>query len=111
MKLTAVTIAALSLISTTWAQGLCTDNERTSEPMQTINDITMAAPALEKYAQDPLVDPWKRPGFTPRDRSIDTIAALIARNQTIEMTYYLMPPSSCDNSTMLSQAFKRSTAI
>ena len=31
---------------------------------------------------------WKRPGLTPRDRSIVTIAALIARNQTIEMPYY-----------------------
>ena len=48
----------------------------------------MVAPALEKYAQGPLADLWKRPGLTPRDRSIVTIAALIARNQTIEMPYY-----------------------
>src|SRR5207244_9374823 len=34
-------------------------------------------------------DVWKRPDLTPRDRSIVTLAALIARNQTIEMTYYL----------------------
>jgi 4-carboxymuconolactone decarboxylase len=32
---------------------------------------------------------WKRPGLTPRDRSIVTLAALIARNQTAEMPYYL----------------------
>src|SRR5207245_7910111 len=44
--------------------------------------------ALEKYAQSPLAELWKRPGLTPRDRSIVTIAALIARNQTIEMSYY-----------------------
>ena len=56
--------------------------------MQTINDIGMVAPALEKYAQGPLADLWKRPGLTPRDRSIVTISALIARNQTIEMPYY-----------------------
>jgi 4-carboxymuconolactone decarboxylase len=56
--------------------------------MPTIDDITMVAPALEKYAQGPLADLWKRPGLTPRDRSIVTIAALIARNQTIEMPYY-----------------------
>jgi len=56
--------------------------------MPTISDITMVAPALEKYAQGPLADLWKRPGLTPRDRSIVTIAALIARNQTIEMPYY-----------------------
>ena len=56
--------------------------------MQTTSDIRMVAPALAKYAQGPLADLWKRPGLTPRDRSIVTISALIARNQTIEMPYY-----------------------
>src|SRR5439155_28774 len=68
--------------------GQHTQTGRKSEPMQTMNDITMVAPALEKYAQGPLADLWKRPGLTPRDRSIVTVAALIARNQTIEMPYY-----------------------
>jgi len=88
MKLMALMIVALFLISTTWAQGQHTQTGRKSEPMQTMNDITMVAPALEKYAQGPLADLWKRPGLTPRDRSIVTVAALIARNQTIEMPYY-----------------------
>jgi 4-carboxymuconolactone decarboxylase len=88
MKLVAAVIAALSLISTTYAQGQHTDNARKLEPMQTRNDIRMVAPALEKYAHGPLADLWKRPGLTPRDRSIVTISALIARNQTIEMPYY-----------------------
>ena len=88
MKLIAVMIAALTLVNTTRAQGQRTQTGRKSEPMQTINDITMVAPALEKYAQGPLADLWKRPGLTPRDRSIVTISALIARNQTIEMPYY-----------------------
>jgi 4-carboxymuconolactone decarboxylase len=48
----------------------------------------MVAPALEKYAHGPLVELWKRPGLTPRDRGMITIAALIARNQTIEMPYH-----------------------
>ena len=48
----------------------------------------MVAPALEKYGQGPLADLWKRPGLTPRDRSIVTVAALIARNQTIAMPHY-----------------------
>jgi len=56
--------------------------------MQTASEITKVAPALEKYAQGPLAELWKRPGLTPRDRSIVTIAVLIARNQTIEMPYY-----------------------
>jgi 4-carboxymuconolactone decarboxylase len=88
MKLMAVIIAVLALISTTAVQGQHTQSGRKSKPMQTNNDITMVAPALEKYAQGPLADLWKRPGLTPRDRAIVTIAALIARNQRIEMPYY-----------------------
>ena len=88
MKLMAVMIATLSLISTTWAQGQHTQTGGKSESMLTINDITMVAPALERYAQGPLADLWKRPGLTPRDRSIVTVAALISRNQTIEMSHY-----------------------
>ncbi|HUI75493.1 MAG TPA: carboxymuconolactone decarboxylase family protein [Candidatus Acidoferrum sp.] len=56
--------------------------------MPAVNDIMTVVPALEKYAQGPLADLWKRPGLTLRDRSIVTIAALIARNQTIEMPNY-----------------------
>ncbi len=52
--------------------------------------IRTVAPALEKYTQGRLLgDVWKRPGLTPRDRSIVTLAALIARDQTIEMPYYV----------------------
>jgi 4-carboxymuconolactone decarboxylase len=58
--------------------------------MLPLNDIRMVAPALEKYTQGRLLgEVWKRPGLAPRDRSIVTLAALIARNQTIEMPYYL----------------------
>jgi 4-carboxymuconolactone decarboxylase len=56
--------------------------------MQTVIDTSLVAPALEKYAHGPLVELWKRPGLTPRERSMITIAALIARNQTIEMPYH-----------------------
>ena len=53
------------------------------------NDIRTVAPALEKYTQERLLgDVWKRSGLSPRDRSIVTLAALIARQQTIEMPYY-----------------------
>jgi len=31
---------------------------------------------------------WKRPGLSPRDRSVVTVAALISRNQTVEMPYH-----------------------
>jgi 4-carboxymuconolactone decarboxylase len=55
----------------------------------TIDDVRMVAPALEKYAQGPLVDLWQRPGLARRDRSVVTLAALIARNQAIEMPRHL----------------------
>ena len=58
--------------------------------MAGLDDMRTVAPALEKYTQGRLLgDVWKRPGLAPRDRGIVTLAALIARNQTIEMRYYL----------------------
>jgi alkylhydroperoxidase/carboxymuconolactone decarboxylase family protein YurZ len=45
------------------------------------DDVRKVAPALEAYTQERLYgDVWKRPGLTPRDRSIVTVAALIARD-------------------------------
>ena len=53
-------------------------------------DIRLVAPALEKYAQERIFgDVWKRPGLSQRDRSIVTLAALVARCQTIELPFYL----------------------
>src|ERR1700716_3450404 len=86
MKRMGLMIASLCLTTTSWAQGDHT--ERGRKPMQTGNDSRIVAPVLEKYAQGPLAELWKRAGITPRDRSIVTIAALIARNQTIEMPHY-----------------------
>jgi len=75
MKLLSAAIALLSLTAPSFAQ---------------MGDVRMVAPALEKYRQDRLFgELWRRPGLAPRDRSIVTIAALIARNQTSEMPYYL----------------------
>ena len=55
-----------------------------------LEDINAVSPALEKYTQDRFLgDLWKRPGLSPRDRSIVTLAALVARNQTVQMPYYL----------------------
>ena len=53
------------------------------------DDVRAVAPALEQYTQGRLYgEVWKRPGLTPRDRSIVTIAAMIARGQTGALTYY-----------------------
>src|SRR2546430_15651467 len=83
MKLVAATLASICLIASASAQ-------TEAGPMRGPNDIRIVAPALEKYTQERLLgDVWKRPGLSARDRSIVTFAVLIARNQTIEMPYYL----------------------
>ncbi|WP_341773152.1 carboxymuconolactone decarboxylase family protein [Burkholderia anthina] len=44
------------------------------------------SPALAHYAAAKLADDlWKRPGLSPRDRSVVTVAAVIARNQLVLM--------------------------
>jgi 4-carboxymuconolactone decarboxylase len=49
-------------------------------------EIKMVAPALERYTQDIVHgDLWKRPGLSPHDRSIVTVASVIAKNQTAEL--------------------------
>jgi 4-carboxymuconolactone decarboxylase len=51
--------------------------------------VGAVSPALERYTQNSLLgDVWKRPGLSPRDRSIVTVAVLIARNQPVEMRYH-----------------------
>jgi 4-carboxymuconolactone decarboxylase len=88
MKLLAATIASLSLIASASAQADQTKAMSTS--ILTPDDVRMVAPALEQYTQGRLLgEVWKRPGLALRDRSIITLAALIARNQTIEMPYYV----------------------
>jgi 4-carboxymuconolactone decarboxylase len=58
-------------------------------PMPSENDVRSVSPALESYTRAKLLgEVWKRPDLSPRDRSIVTLAALIARNQTIEMPYH-----------------------
>jgi 4-carboxymuconolactone decarboxylase len=61
-----------------------------SPPSPSPDDVRRVAPALARY-QERLLDGdlWKRPGLSPRDRSLVTVAALIARNQTIELPHQL----------------------
>jgi 4-carboxymuconolactone decarboxylase len=86
LKRLAATFAALSLIASTSAQA---DQTKAAPGSPTLEQVQTVAPALAKYARGPLAELWKRPGLAPRDRSIVTLAALIARNQTIEMPRHL----------------------
>jgi 4-carboxymuconolactone decarboxylase len=61
---------------------------RTSSFLSHPDAMKSVAPALESYAQSVLPDVWNRPDLDRRDRSIVTIAALIARGQTVDMPFY-----------------------
>jgi 4-carboxymuconolactone decarboxylase len=75
------------------ACGAAAADETTIEeanPMSNSKDVRLVAPALEKYSHDVVLgDLWQRPGLSRRDRSIVTVSALIARDQTVELPYYL----------------------
>jgi 4-carboxymuconolactone decarboxylase len=63
---------------------------RTPHSSPSIKEIRMVAPALERYHQDVVLgDLWKRPGLSARDRSIVTVAVLVAKNQTLDLPFYL----------------------
>lgn len=50
-------------------------------------DVLTVSPALEHYATETIAKGlWQRPGLSPRDRSVVTVAAIITRNQTVLMT-------------------------
>ena len=78
MKLFNALLASLALISSSIQA-----KEENSMATQTIvsrAEIRAVAPALDKYAQERLLgEVWKRPGLNARDRSVVTVAALIAR--------------------------------
>ena len=86
MKRLAATFASLSLVASASAQA---DQTKAAPGSPTLEQVQTVAPALAKYARGPVGDLWKHPGLAPRDRSIVTLAALVARNQTIEMPRHL----------------------
>jgi 4-carboxymuconolactone decarboxylase len=68
-----------------------TDTKKTQvlPSLLTYDDVRAVSPALAQYTKGPLLDGlWERPELSPRDRSVVTVAALIARIQTIEMPFH-----------------------
>src|SRR5438093_2169872 len=54
------------------------------------NPFADIAPALGEYTDKVLFgDVWKRPGLSPRDRSLITVATLVALYRTNELPFYL----------------------
>ena len=92
MKTLTAAVASLSLMVVACTQADKTAATRKSNavpPVLTLEGVGMVSPALERYTQGVLMgDLWKRPDLSPRDRSIVTVAALIARNQSIGMSHH-----------------------
>jgi 4-carboxymuconolactone decarboxylase len=83
-------VALLALLSMSTTRAEETAVMTGSGPTLLQQDVEKVAPALQAYAKNRLLnDVWKRPGLAPRDRSIVTLAALIARNQTIELAHHV----------------------
>ena len=88
MKIVAAAVASLVVIACP-AQAQEANAMHNFKTMLSREDVRSVAPALDKYTQDRLLgDVWKRPGLNSRDRSIVTLAALIARSQAVEMQFH-----------------------
>lgn len=87
MRILAVTVASLSLFTGVPVQADPSTAALSAGPM--LDGVRAVAPALERYAQGPLDDVWRRVGLAPRDRSIVTLTAMVARNQTITMASHV----------------------
>jgi len=61
-----------------------------NEPTTPSNPYADIAPALGDYTDNVLFgDLWKRPGLSPRDRSLVTVATLVALYRTNELPFHL----------------------
>jgi 4-carboxymuconolactone decarboxylase len=59
-------------------------------PMMSPESVGTVAPALQRCTHERLLgEVWRRPGLSVRDRSLVTLAVLIARGQSVEMPYYI----------------------
>ncbi|MEX6664795.1 carboxymuconolactone decarboxylase family protein [Pseudomonas sp. W2-17] len=71
----------------------CSTTSRVSSeaaPVPTLDDMRAVSPALAHNTQSTLLgEVWKRPGLSPRDRSLVTLAVLISKQQTVELAYHL----------------------
>ncbi len=94
----ALKTSVTTMIAALWGAGpaVAQENKMTDKKkpntlpsVLTYHDVRAVSPALEYYTKGPLLDGlWKRPNLSPRDRSVVTVAALIARIQTIEMPFH-----------------------
>src|SRR5687767_6087945 len=81
------TTTALSLLAAACSQSPTPAPAAAASKVESVGAVS---PALERYDDKVLEDQlWQRPDLSPRERSIVTVAAMIARNQTVEMPFYI----------------------
>jgi 4-carboxymuconolactone decarboxylase len=62
----------------------------------TSEDVLSVSPAIAKFTKESIAeDLWRRPELSARDRAVVTVAALIARQQTIGMLHYFNQALDC----------------
>lgn len=89
MKFLTAAIASISIVASSLAHAEQKTMPATPASISA-DDLRKVSPALEKYRRNVVLgDLWQRPDLSGRDRSIVTIAALIARNQIVEMPAHL----------------------
>ncbi len=88
----AASVLALSQAEPIWAleNGMSNNRKHAALPsVLSMSDVNAVSPALAHYTEGPLLNGlWKRPELSPRDRSVVTVATLIARIQSVEMPYH-----------------------
>jgi 4-carboxymuconolactone decarboxylase len=86
MKALFSAVTTLLLAASPLAQAASAPPPRATTP----DDARAVSPALHDYAQNRLAgEVWKRPGLAARNRSLITVAALVARSQTAEMAFHM----------------------
>lgn len=66
------------------------DHSAQAPAAPSLDDMRAVSPTLAHNTESMLLqEVWKRPGLSPRDRSLVTLAVLISRQQTVELAYHL----------------------
>lgn len=89
-------LAATAFISALVSPPAMAEERAKSQPVSlptaapSIDQIASVSPALAAYSEDLLLNEvWNRKGLSQRDRSIVTVATLIAQNHVAELPFYI----------------------
>lgn len=86
MKLATASLLALTIATGTLSAAQAASGSANGPSIEELNTVS---PALAAYTQDLLQDEvWERSELSARDRSIATLAALVAGNHTAEMPHH-----------------------